>query len=234
MDHAVRTAFGVSLATYGFDPTRLPPQGILQGNGAGPAGWFAMRSDLLHIMEADGFGYCEWTLICRHALCIISSAFVDDNDLVHSNNSPGVSTDSLIDKAQAMISRWNGLLCVTGGDLAPEKSHWYLVELFWKNGHWQYKTVDDSPGELWLPGSLSPIEQREVSQPAEALGILSCPDGNMSDKVSHLQSKVSLWTENVRNRRIAPEVAWYCLNSTIMRTIEYPLVATTFSCCDIS
>ena len=57
MDHFVRTAFGVSTDTYGFDPACLPVQGILQGNGTGPAGWFAIGSDLLHIMEAAGFGY---------------------------------------------------------------------------------------------------------------------------------------------------------------------------------
>ena len=68
-----------------------------------------------------------------HVLRITSFAFVDDNNLVHANNPPSVSTDTLIDEAQAMISRWHGLLCATGNDLAPEKSYWYLVELHWKN-----------------------------------------------------------------------------------------------------
>ena len=73
-----------------------------------------------------------------------------------------------------------------------------------------------------------------MTSPAEALGILSCPDGNMSDEVSHLQSKVACWTKNIRTQRLPAEVAWYCLNSTIVKTIEYPLVATTFSRKDVS
>ena len=158
MDHAVRMAFGVSSATYGYDPSCLPSQGILHGNSAGPSAWFAIGSNLLHLMEAAGFGYREWTLICRRVLRIISFAFVDDNDLVHVNNSSGVSTDTLIEEAQSMISWWHGLLRATGGDLAPEKSYWYLVELHWKNGRWQYKTIEDTPGDLWLPGSHAPIE----------------------------------------------------------------------------
>ena len=44
MDHYIRTAFGVSEEKYGNDASRPPPQGILQGNGAGPAGWAAIAS----------------------------------------------------------------------------------------------------------------------------------------------------------------------------------------------
>ena len=100
---------------------------------------------------------------------IVCFAYVDDNDLVHANNSPGVSTADLINDAQIMVSHWHGLIRATGGDLAPEKSYWYLVALHWKNGQWQYHTVDDDPGIIWLPGSLVPIERRKVTTPAEAL-----------------------------------------------------------------
>jgi Reverse transcriptase (RNA-dependent DNA polymerase). len=40
MNHTVRTSFGDSTSSYGNDRTKkwsLPPQGILQGNGSGPA-----------------------------------------------------------------------------------------------------------------------------------------------------------------------------------------------------
>ena len=96
-----------------------------------------------------------------------------------------------------VVSRWHGLLWATSRDLAPQKSYWYLVELHWKSGQWHYKTVKEAPGELWLPGSLSPIERQEVTSPAEALGILSHPDGSMANEVSHLQSKVLHWAEQL-------------------------------------
>ena len=61
--------------------------------------------------------------------------------------------------------------------------------------------------------------------PAEALGICSCPDGKMHNQVQHLRKKVAAWMDGIRTGRVPKEVAWYCLNSTIMKTIEYPLVA---------
>ena len=64
--------------------------------------------------------------------------------------------------------------------------------------------------------------------PAEALGICSRPDGKMHNQVQRLQKKVDAWTGGIQTGQVPKEVAWYCLNSTIMKTIKYPLVATTF------
>ena len=144
----MRTAFGVSEDKYGYDPASLPAQGVLQGNSTGPAAWFAISSVLLSLLKAAGFGYREWTLIHKRALVVVGFAYVDDNDLVHANNSPGVSAADLIDKAQIMVSRWHGLIQATGGNLAPKKSYWYLVALHWKNGQWQYRTMDEDPGDI--------------------------------------------------------------------------------------
>ena len=54
MDHYVCTAFGVSEDKYGNDPTRPKPQGVLQGNGAGPAAWSAIVSALISVMRKRG------------------------------------------------------------------------------------------------------------------------------------------------------------------------------------
>jgi hypothetical protein len=83
MDHHICTAFDTSEQSYGHNPSCLPTQGILQGNGAGPAGWFAISSVLIDAMRDEGYGYKEWTLIRGHTIQIASFAFVDDTDLVH-------------------------------------------------------------------------------------------------------------------------------------------------------
>ena len=98
MDHYVRIAFGVSDDHYGYDPNHLPPQGVLQGNGADLAAWFAIHSVLVKILHDAGFGYKAWTLICSIALRIACFAFVDDNDLIHSNNNPTLTSAELIHK----------------------------------------------------------------------------------------------------------------------------------------
>ena len=63
MDHYVCMAFGVLDDHYGYNPNHLPSQGALQGNGAGPARWFAIHSVLVKILHDAGFGYKVWTLI---------------------------------------------------------------------------------------------------------------------------------------------------------------------------
>ena len=51
----------------------------------------------------------------------------------------------------------------------------------------------------------------------------------MDDEVHYLKTKVTKWCDAVRSKRLLRSEAWYCLNSTIMKTIEYPLMATTIS-----
>ncbi len=229
MDHYVRTAFGDSAECYGNDPSQPPPQGILQGNGAGPAGWFAIATVLINTLKHHGFGYSQWTIIKQRAITITCFAFVDDTDLIHSNNDPEVSTPQLIEEAQQALNMWEGLLIATGGALAPEKSYWYLLEVIWKNGRWTFATPTDSPGDLYLHQGQHQIPRRLPHQAAEALGIQARPDGKMKDEKAYIKAKIAKWCDGVRTKRLHKEEAWYSLNATIMKTIEYPLLATTFS-----
>ncbi len=224
MDHHIRTAFGLSTNTYGNDPSKLPA-GVLQGNGAGPAIWFAISTALINAMKAAGFGYKQWTMIKKRAIRITCFAFVDDTDLIHANSN--VSREELLQEAQAALNLWSGLLQATGGALAPEKSYWYHVEVIYKDGKWQYAKIQDTPGELVLEGVA--VKRCEVTEANEALGIQVRPDGSMQDELAYLCDKSVKWSDSVRTKRISKYEAWYSLNSTIMNTIEYPLTATTFS-----
>jgi len=56
MRHHLRTAFGDSESSYGPNSTGPPPQGILQGNGAGPATWTAITAVLVKCMQSEGYG----------------------------------------------------------------------------------------------------------------------------------------------------------------------------------
>ena len=228
MEHHIRTAFGDSDDSYGNDDGP-PPQGILQGNGAGPAGWFSISTVLIDILKQEGFGYKEWSLIRQRALCITCFAFVDDTDLIHSSADPTVSANQLLQESQEALTLWEELLSATGGALAPEKSYWYLVEVIYKNGAWTYATKEDRPGELYLQQGLHRVTRHEVTTSNEALGIQTRPDGKMDDQLHHLQEKVQFWCEAIRTKKLASAEAWYCLSSTITKTIEYSLTATYFS-----
>ena len=103
MEHHIRTAFGDSEAHYGND-REAPPQGVLQGNGAGPAGWFAISTLMIQILRDQGYGYKEWTLIRQRAVTITCFAFVDDTDLIHATTDPAKSTETLISEAQQALN----------------------------------------------------------------------------------------------------------------------------------
>jgi hypothetical protein len=70
MDHYVRKAFGDSEGHYGPEEHRPPAQGILQGNGAGPAGWSAISTVLIQALTDEGYGLKEWSLISQRAVSI--------------------------------------------------------------------------------------------------------------------------------------------------------------------
>lgn len=229
MEHYIRTAFGDSDTPYKRKAHDPPPQGVLQGNGAGPAGWASISTVLIDIMHQAGFGYHDWSLIRDRAISLCCFAFVDDTDIVHVNNDPLVSTEALIAEAQEALDLWAGLLRATGGNLAPEKSYWYLLEVTRSNGKWTYKTASQAPGDLFLNQGQHRIRRNEVHVAEEALGIQASPDGSMRAELKYLKGKVAKWCDAIRTKRIKPSEAWYCLNATIMKTIEYPLMATSFS-----
>ena len=234
MEHHIRTGFGDSTQCYGGDTTDLPPQGVLQGNGAGPACWSSISAILVKTMREEGFGFEAWSLIKQRALAITCFAFVDDTDLIHCNNDPEVTTQDLLKEAQEALFLWEDLIRVTGGALAPHKSYWYLVEVIWKNGKWAFATEKDIAGDLWLGKGtkefpLTLVDRMEANDTKEALGIQVRPDGKMKEEIACLEAKIKKWVDAIRTRKIKRAEAWYCLKSTIMKTLEYPLMATTFS-----
>lgn len=48
----------------------------------------------------------------------------------------------------------------------------------------------------------------------------------MTDEVNHLKSKVTEWCENLRTKGFSKKETWHSFQSSIMRTLQYPLLAT--------
>jgi len=86
-------------------------------------------------------------------------------------------------------------------------------------------------GSLFLCNNGQPatIERLEVMEARETLDIWSHPDSLMIGEVNALKSKALKWADAVRTKHINPTKAWYSINHTIMKTIEYPLAATSIS-----
>ena len=77
-----------------------PPQGLIQGNGAAPAGWSAITAILVDCMRSEGYGYEAWAPISQRAMTLVCFGFVDDTDLILNNDRPGVSSEDLLHEAQ--------------------------------------------------------------------------------------------------------------------------------------
>lgn len=229
MSHYIRTAFGNSNDTYG--PTNQPFHGVLQGNGAGPAIWVAVSSPLLDKMRHDGFGMKIQPLYEPNTQNVVGFAFVDDCDLLQSLSD---SSPNELEETQRCLDTWVEELRSTGGALVPEKCNWFKLKYYWENDKWhlESKQTPNTQFQLFMTndtGEREEINQLESLASILALGVQFSPSGQMVDQCQVLTDKAQAWAENVRCGKLQRTEAWQALTTTVFKSIEYPLPATTMS-----
>lgn len=232
--HHVRTAYGDSAASYrGIE---IPLQGIGQGNGAGPAIWLVVSIVIIKMLKAEGFGLKMRTPMSHDPFDFVCYTFVDDTDLVHSP-SEHTPWEVILTEMQQVIDHWDGGLHASGGALVPAKSYWYLISFKWYKDNWFYHTIAETPGALSMFDQTRqqvPLTRLEASDARETLGIYLSMDGNQQLEFTKLQEIANRWSDQVRCGRLSTAEAWFSLNHTVMKSLEYPLMATrlSFSQCD--
>jgi hypothetical protein len=140
LQHHVRTAFGDSRRFFSARRGPVPIQGVGQGNGAGPQIWALVSTPIFNMLRSKNLGMKVHTPISHQELLLVGFGFVDDTDLVFSNE----KCQSAKDAAQGLqeaVAAWEGGLRVTGGALEPAKLLWYPIEFGWKSGEPFYKSV---------------------------------------------------------------------------------------------
>ena len=229
MIHKVRTAFGDSEETYHANNPEylLPVQGTGQGNGAGPTIWSILCSTIFEILHKEGYTSSFCYALSRGLYEICGFAYVDDCDLFYLGN----DADEIFDGLASMIKLWDELMEVTGAAIAPDKCWWYLVEFTWHRGRWSYTNqghqfdlkVRDKTGEEQI------IKYLPCDVAQEMLGIYIAPDGNHHTQFDVMRKKAIAWGQYIGKGTLTPDVSWTALNTTILKSLEYPLAATTFS-----
>ena len=73
------------------------------------------------------------------------------------------------------------------------------------------------------------IRRQDPSKATLSLGMKFAPSGSMDDQVQHLRKKAEAWADLLRVRKVERDAVWYSLTASILKTIEYPLLATTMS-----
>jgi len=118
----VRTSYGDSLQSFTGTP-HDPIHGLCQGNGHGPATWACVSSPVFDMLRAEGHGASLLTPITKQRLSYLGFSFVDDTDVV----STGATPTEALQRMQDLLNALQDGLRVTGGQLVPEKSCYYLV-----------------------------------------------------------------------------------------------------------
>ena len=230
--HKIRTAFGVSDKTYGHG--RDPPlQGFGQGNGCGPSGWAVISTPLINMVRTAGYGFSLMTALTASVVQFVCFAFVDDADVVHTAKDVDTTGYIVLQEMQQAIDHWEGGLKATGGALVPEKSYWYLIDFIWTGDRWRYATIDDIPGNISINNvddeGRAILQRYEASVAQKTLGVFLAMDGNNMEEVRYLRQKAVDFADCVRTGFLSRQDATYALHRTIMKTLEYPMVATTMT-----
>lgn len=158
---------------------------------------------------------------------------MDDTDTIHTGQNIDTPGNKIIEKFQEVMNRWEGGLRATGGALVPSKSFWYLIDFHWLGSEWRYKTINEVPGSIQVRStdgtSTEVLQQYEPSHSEVILGVYLSMDGNKKAQKAHLRGKAIEFGNYLRKNSASRNDAWYTLNQSFMKTIEYPLIVTTLS-----
>ena len=226
--HKVRTAYGTSQLTFGGKSTYLcHPQGLGQGNGAGPTIWSILSSTVFASLHAQGFSTAFCSALSMGLMNLCGFSYVDDSDLI----ADGLTVSQVYEKLQSILTEWDNLMQVNGAAIAPDKCWWYLVDFEWNDGKWKYVSpynhldlkVRDKTGTLQSLQRLPHHESKEM------VGVVLALDGNHNGEVKKLRRKTSEWASKITRSPIDRDETWVALKHTISKTVEYPLAATTLT-----
>lgn len=131
------------------------------------------------------------------------------------------------------INRWEAGLKITGGAIVLEKSWVYLIQFqFEDNGKWSYINKEDVDYNFTVKNHRDEIQNMNTLSPHEGrgnLGVILAPDGNNKDAIEDLWKKTEKWRDYIMTGHLDCTEAWLALESTILKTIQYPMLALTLT-----
>jgi hypothetical protein len=235
--HHIRTTYGDSDTSYTC--IEIPFQGIYQGNGAGPGIWLLVSIPIINMLKSAGFGFKVRSVLSSEEFSFVCYTFVDDSDVVHSINATATTaetatdTTSLITEMQQVVDTWEGGLRASGGALEPSKSYWFLIHFIFENNKWRYADIAATPGNITIrdiPGTgRVELERLEVTEARETLGVFIAMNGNQKAQTQALWEKAIKWSDKIRTGIFTQAEIWFSLQHCMLKSLEYPLMATSLS-----
>lgn len=231
LQHHIRTVYGNSVQTFSGAQWEVPIHGVGQGNGSGPQIWAAVSSPVFDMLRSVKCGSFFRSAITKVSIHFVGYAFVDDTDLVASSWEH-TSAEQVFENIQLALEAWQGGICATGGAIVPEKSHWYFVDFKWNNGIPIYKSVTETSRQLMVldaNGVSQQLRQLEPHMAERTLGVRLAPDGNMKTQSNFMRAQALQWCNSIAKGFFDQRLMYQALSTTIMKSLEYPLPATTLS-----
>ena len=231
LKHYVRTGHGDSDVFFDCAQLRIPCQGCGQGNGAGPSIWAILSTPLFDLMRQKDFGLKLTSAVTKELLHTSGFAFVDDTDLVQNGRDRVTDFLQVCFDMQEAMDTWAGVLKTTGGALDKKKSFWYGINFEWEGTKWKYSTNLDDASITFVDkdGNRQTLTRHLPSTATETLGVYLAPDGNTKTQRQTMRNTAVKFKDNIRVGNLEKSDAWQALNTTIMKSLQYPLPALTLS-----
>ena len=225
----LRTAFGDTQESIPNAP-ESPFQGILQGNGAGPAIWLAISAFLVKLLRVRGHGTHITTPITGTLRRITGLFFVDDTDIIVMAE-PGETDQSVIQRLQETIDTWQGGLQASGGALKPAKCAWSIKAFRFNNGRPNIKPPNATPGHISIQvdGTRQNIQRISTKTGVKAVGFTQSLDGSMKEQLTFMKRKADTWAGHIKCSYIDRKLAWHAIRTTIWPSLKFPLPVCTMT-----
>jgi hypothetical protein len=172
-------------------------------------------------------------------------SFVDDTTCGATNGDPDIeptggevqqlteSEEKLVTRMQDIVQLFMGVLEVTGGDLSPEKSAWYLICHRWKNGKARLLQPHEQHRGISLlscaTGSTSGIKSKAPEAGHRTLVFHMTGDGTNSAHKKVMNEKAVLFGEAIMGSSLWRSKSAVAYNSFYLPSLGYGMCATTLS-----
>jgi exonuclease III len=234
IEYVTRTVFGDSNKRFGGqEEFSAKPQGLGQGNGAGPSTWSVVSSKMFEVLHSRNCATSFTSPMSKNTTKICGFAFVDDSDIIASsgNNNTPIHT---LRKMQTAIDCWQGVAKTTGGALEPSKSWWYLIHFTWDKGKWEYGNTDTIVEDIVLTAedkdnNRTELKYLEASEAQQMLGVYLSPNGSNDTQFKAMLEKTKHYGEMIRTGHIYKHEAWIALTTIATKSLEYAVPALTLT-----
>jgi hypothetical protein len=137
------------------------------------------------------------------------------------------AAEEVLEKIQEGLNTWEGPVRASGGALSNDKSCWWYIDF-----SFNHKKMEELEGKLTaidIDGTQKALKRLDVNESFETLGVQLNPMGNDDAVFADMKQWAKDWSQQIKKSTLKDHEAHTALNITIMKKLEYPLVAVSLT-----